>query len=171
MNQTIVLTIIANDQPGIVQKVSSVLHDHGGSWSESSMSHLAGRFAGILMAQLPERNVDPCKSALSALEAEGIQIIAKVGQDVGDEPSHAWRIELVGNDRPGIVNDITAVLAAHGVSVHTLETGVEGASMGGGSLFRAWARLVVPESCDVEELGQALEDLANDLMVDMNFET
>ena len=171
MNQPIVLTIIARDQPGIVQRVSEVLRSNGGHWHHSSMSHLAGRFAGILQGEVPKDQVEACFAALQALEAEGVHIVAKLGEESeGGEPSREYRLELVGNDRPGIVADITSVLAAHQVNLHGLETVVEGASMAGGELFRAWATLRLPESMDAQELAAHLEELANDLMVDIDLE-
>ena len=78
-------------------------------------------------------------------------------------------LDLVGNDRPGIVHEITTLLAKHKISVHDFETRVEGASMGGGELFKATAQLVIPETIDIDLLESELEDLANDLMVTIGF--
>ena len=66
--------------------------------------------------------------------------------------------------------EVTAVLSRFGVNVHGLETVVEGASMAGGELFRAYAHLHLPPECDAGELERALEALVNDLMVDITFE-
>ena len=68
MNQPIVLTVIAQDQPGIVQRVSTVLREHGGSWNRSSMSRLAGRFAGILQGVVPVERAEACLAAFEALQ-------------------------------------------------------------------------------------------------------
>jgi len=81
-----------------------------------------------------------------------------------------YSMELVGNDRPGIIHDITRVLASHKASVINLETSVEAASMGGGDLFKARAQMLIPESSDIFALESELEDIANDLMVDISFE-
>lgn len=171
MNKPIVLTVIAQDEPGIVQRVSRVLKAHGGNWTRSSMSSLAGQFAGILLAQVPEETAADCLAALDGLQQEGIRIIAASGDEDAPVSAKPYTLELVGNDRPGIVHDITQILAANGVSVHSLNTEVVGASMSGGELFRAEAELRIPESCDIESLGQSLEALANDLMVDIRFES
>jgi len=58
MKTSIVLTIIADDQPGIVNTVSKALYNHGGGWTDSSMSSLAGQFAGILLASVPSERAD-----------------------------------------------------------------------------------------------------------------
>jgi glycine cleavage system regulatory protein len=171
MNTSIVLTILADDHPGIIQTVSSVLHKHGGSWTQSSMSSLAGQFAGILLVSVPTENSLACQQELLRLESQGLHIITHIGdQASAAEKEHACVLDLVGNDRPGIVHDITAVLTRHNVNVRELETVVEAASMSGGELFRARIELLIPVSTDIDLLESEIEDLANDLMVDINFE-
>ncbi len=171
MKTSIVLTIIADDQPGIIELVSETLSHHGGNWTQSSMSSLAGQFAGILLAYVPIENTDACLAGLSELESRGLRITAHIGQAVvakGKTCGHV--LNLVGNDHPGIVHDITRVLAKHGVSVIKFETAVEAASMGGGELFKARVQLLIPQSSDTFELESDLEAIANDLMVEISFE-
>jgi len=171
MNTSIILTIIADDQPGIIETVSKALKKHDGNWTQSSMSSLAGQFAGILLASVPEDKTDACLTELKALESEGLRIIVRTSSGKTQAKKvEEFSMELVGNDRPGIIHDITRVLASHKVSVINLETSVEAASMGGGELFRARAQLLVPESSDIFALESELEDIANDLMVDICFE-
>ncbi len=171
MNNSIVLTVIADDQPGVIKAVSKTLRKHDGNWTQSSMSSLAGQFAGILLVYVPEDNTEACLAELKELESEGIQIIAHVSADEPDIPkTNAYLLELIGNDRPGIVHDITVLLASHKVNVNNFETVVESASMGGGELFKAKAQLVVPETIDIDILAGDLEEIANDLMVDIRFE-
>jgi glycine cleavage system regulatory protein len=170
MNTSIVLTIIANDEPGIIQTVSTVLTNHGGNWTQSSMSSLAGQFAGILLVSVPEENTDACLAELQGLESAGLRVIAHAGAEPFEtQKTNTYTLDLVGNDRPGIVNEITSLLAKHKISVHGFETTVEGASMGGGELFKATAQLVIPETADIDLLETELEDLANDLMVSIGF--
>ena len=170
MNTSIVLTVIADDHPGIIQAVSEVLTRQGGNWTHSSMSSLAGQFAGILLASVPEENTEACLTELRELETQGLRIIANASADVAEpEQTKAYVLDLVGHDHPGIIHDITTLLAKYKVNVHDLETRVESASMGGGELFKATAQLVVPEKVDIDQLEAELEDLANDLMVDIRF--
>jgi len=171
MNTSIVLTVIANDQPGVIEAVSRVLRKHDGNWTQSSMSSLAGQFAGILLVSMPADNTKACIADLNGLESEGIRTITHVSDDQpATQETHQYLLELIGNDRPGIVHDITVLLASHKVNVHHFETLVESASMGGGDLFKAKAHLVVPQSTDIDVLAGDLEDIANDLMVDISFE-
>jgi glycine cleavage system regulatory protein len=169
MNTSIVLTIIADDQHGIIETVSRVLKHYDGNWTQSSMSSLAGQFAGILLASVPSASTNACIAELRSLETQGLRIITRVSKGEPEtENTSEFSLSLVGNDRPGIVHEITSVLASHKVCVTELETTVEGASMGGGELFKARAQLLVPESSDIFALESGLEELANDLMVDIS---
>ena len=55
-------------------------------------------------------------------------------------------LELVGLDRPGIVREISMLLAQHEVNVEELSTDRSSAPMSGEMLFRARARVHVPAS-------------------------
>jgi glycine cleavage system regulatory protein len=170
-NASIVLTVVADDQPGIVEALSDALATHDGNWTESSMMTLAGKFAGILLAEVPEERAASFLNVLDSLEAGGMQIVAQRSEKTAwPEGAKEYRIELVGQDHPGIVHDITEVLARLGINVEELETTVRSASMSGESLFVAHARILVPADVSIERLRDEMEDLANELMVDIDLE-
>jgi glycine cleavage system regulatory protein len=167
MGKTLVLTFIAKDRPGLVEKLSEAVTQEGGNWLESRMAHLAEKFAGIARIEIPDDKVSSLKSALTTLEAEGFRVTVEEAT-VGAPPGGpVFSLDLVGPDHPGIVRDISHCLAKHGVSVEEMETDIRGAPMGGGTLFYAQARVRVPPSSSEEELRQALEALAGALMVDI----
>ena len=62
--ESLVVTVIGRDRPGLVESVSAAIEAQGGSWVESRMSRLAGQFAGILRASVPEAGVDALSEAL-----------------------------------------------------------------------------------------------------------
>ncbi|MEJ2402226.1 MAG: ACT domain-containing protein [Xanthomonadales bacterium] len=172
MNTSIVLTVVSDDHPGIVEMLSERIAAHGGNWTESSMMSLAGKFAGLLLVQVPEERADAFIDELSALDARGIQVVAnRAGAGPESSDARDATIELVGQDRPGIVHDITEVLARHSANVQELETTVQSASMSGESLFLAHAHVKVPPTTDMERLRAELEELANELMVDISLDS
>jgi glycine cleavage system regulatory protein len=77
---------------------------------------------------------------------------------------------LLGNDRSGIVREITALLSKQGVNLERLSTDVRPAPMSGDPLFSAEALLQVPSSLSLEVLQESLETLADDLMVELHSE-
>ena len=76
-------------------------------------------------------------------------------------------LEVVGQDRPGILRQVSAVLVAHQANVEELSSERVSAPMGGGTLFRARATILVPDSARLSALRADLEKIAADLMVDL----
>lgn len=171
MKTSIVLTIIADDQPGIVNTVSQVLYKYDGTWTESSMASLAGQFAGILLASVAGDQAQACVKELQGLKDQGLNVIAHISEEMpASRETREYILNLVGNDRRGIVHDITTILARHDVNVQNLETVVESVAMGGGEVFKAKAQLIVPTNTDIDVLEIELEAIANELMVDISLE-
>jgi len=167
MSTCIVLTVIGKDHPGIVNTLSEVLERHDGNWTESSMSSLAGQFAGILLATVPKTEAPACIAELESLSAQGLRVVARESDtDQGEAAGRSFTLDLVGHDRHGIVRDITQVFSRHQVNVVELETEVASASMAGGALFKAHAHLQVPDGVDIHDLEDGLEAIANELMVE-----
>jgi glycine cleavage system regulatory protein len=167
MGKTLVLTFIAKDRSGLVEKLSETVAEEGGNWLESRMAHLAEKFAGVARVEVPGDKVSSLKNELMALDAEGFHLA--VEEATLDAPLHGpmFNLDLVGPDQPGILRDISHCLAELGVSVEEMATDVREAPMGGGSLFYAKARVCAPAGLSEEGLRQALEALAGALMVDI----
>ncbi len=165
----LVVTVVARDQPGIVEALSATATEHGANWLGSRMARLAGEFAGIVELSVPSGRADALREALSALEERGLRVVVQRSDDAELEPARedALRLEVVGNDRPGIVREISQGLARRGVNVLELETRCESAAMSGEILFRATASLVLPSELDAGALAEELEKIADDLMVDL----
>lgn len=167
MTTYLVLTAIGTDKPGLVESLSEAVADHGGNWQESSMSQLAGKFAGILRVSVSDQQADDLIAALEQLSAHLRLVIERVAEDQVIAPPHTVALSLVGNDRPGIVRDISHALTGLAVNVEQLTTECEPAPMSGEVLFRARAILQVPATVSLDELQATLEKLADDLMVEV----
>lgn len=167
MRASIVLTVIGPDRPGLVEQLASTVAAHGGNWEQSRMAHLAGQFAGILRVTVADDKLTALHRALDGLASSGLRVVSEASATRDRETSRAYRLSLVGDDREGIVRDLSRALAARGVNVEELDTHCESAPMSGEQLFHARALLHVPASLEVGELQKALEALADDLMVDL----
>lgn len=167
MNVPLVLTVIGSDRTGLVESVASIIAAHDGNWLESRMCRLGGEFAGILRMELPADREAAFTIAIQALHSTGLTIVVR--HDKANRPASPGTVllELVGQDHPGIVSQITQVLAAHRVNVEELSTGCLSAPMSGETLFKAEARLHLPDTCDMAALRRELEKIAADLMVDV----
>jgi glycine cleavage system regulatory protein len=169
MSTDLVLTLLGPDRPGLVEAVAQAIAGNGGNWVESRMARLAGKFAGVLRVELPTPAVEALRAALARLETEGLRIVlepSEGGPSVA--PQQIMELELMGLDRPGLVREVSRLLAAQKINVEELITDRSSAPMSGEMMFRARARLAVPAGVDVAAVRANLERLAGDLMVEIH---
>ena len=166
MQATLVMTVIGKDRTGLVESVAQLVADHGGNWLESRMCRLGGEFAGIVRVTLPSAQRATLETMLTNLP--GLTIIVR-----GDEPPQSAAtallvaLEVVGQDRPGIVREITRALSAQGINVEELATECVSAPMSGETLFQAKARILVPAQVALDEVRRTLESGLPELTVEL----
>ena len=171
-NISLVLTVIGDDRPGLVEQLATAISKHGGNWLESSMAHLSGKFAGIVCVTIAENDVEALKQEFSALA--GLRITAEVAESADATPAkpsgRRLKLSLVGHDRIGIVREVSQVLARHAVNVEDLSTHTASAPMSAAILFHATADLTASPTLDTRALTSDLEQISNDLMVDITLD-
>jgi glycine cleavage system regulatory protein len=168
MRTSLVVTVVGPDRPGLVSLLSDRGKAHGASWAESRMASLAGQFAGMVRFEVDAADAERLAAALAELEATGLRVVVAKGEGPPRRTdSRTLKLELVGNDRPGIVRDISRVLADCGISIEKLDTEIVSGAMSGGDLFQVKALLQVPVTLATGELRRMLEALADELMVDI----
>ena len=140
MPTSLVLTVLGEDRPGLVESLASIIAAHDGNWLESRMAQLAGQFAGILRTSVPDTNAAALINALQGLTSRGLQFV--VVRSSTDEPAQNSRwltLDLVGNDHLGIIRDLARTLAQRGINIEELQTACTSAPMTGGMLFNSMA--------------------------------
>lgn len=166
MQTTLVMTVIGADRTGLVESVAKVVAEHGGNWLESRMCRLGGEFAGIVRVTVAKAQQQALEAALGKLA--GLTIVVR-----GDEPVQSTApavmvsLEVVGQDRPGIVREITRALSAQSINVEELATECVSAPMSGEALFQARAKISVPANVALDKLRQTLESGLAGLTVEL----
>jgi glycine cleavage system regulatory protein len=164
----VILTLLGTDRPGLVEQVAETVARLGGNWLESRMAHLGGKFAGILRVQVPAEYLGGLVAATEQLQRDDLRIIVETSAPAPPPgPQRIVELECIGLDRPGIVRDITRVLAAAGANVEEIGTDASSAPMSGEVLFRARIRAAVSDQADLGRLREGLESVATDLMVEL----
>lgn len=171
-NISLVLTAIGDDRPGLVEQLATAISRHQGNWLESSMSHLSGKFAGIVRVSVPGTQLEALKSALAELTGLRVTSEACEPSPSTETAAHTRRLKfsLVGHDRIGIVREVSQVFARHEVNVEDLSTHTASAPMSAEILFHAIAELTALSTLDVGALTDDLESISNDLMVDITLD-
>ncbi|MEM9038431.1 MAG: ACT domain-containing protein [Actinomycetota bacterium] len=179
---TLVLTAIGDERPGLVEELAAVVAARGASWDRSSMARLGSKFAGIVEVSVSEDEIESLVADLAELSsADALQIHVEQGVEHGvarsgaaaadlDAADVSFTASLIGQDRPGIVHEISREIAAAGVSIVELRTATMSAPMSAETLFEATATLSASRDVDRQELAERLEAIADELMVDLDIE-
>jgi glycine cleavage system regulatory protein len=163
MQQALVITFITQDKPGIVDKLSQTVMQHGGNWLESRMSKLAGKFTGIVQVSVATEQQQALTAALEALRNEQFSILVEPLQAGDDKPHRYWLLSIVGLDRPGIVQEFARALALHSLNVAKMHSLIESAPMSAEALFKAEAHIEAPKHVNFETLEDEIESIAEKL--------
>ena len=168
MLTTLVMTVIGPDRTGLVDSLARTVADQGGNWLESRMCHLGGQFAGLIQVEIDPAQALSLREHLTLLSESGLQVSIQDGGDATPASQSLVMIDLVGQDRPGLLRAITAVLAQHNLNIEELDSERSAAPQGGGTLFKANVTISVPANADLDTIGDDLEQIATDLLVDIS---
>lgn len=166
-----VLTAVGDDREGLVSALSSAVEAHGGNWLDSQLARLAGKFAGIVLVDIPAQSVTAFAAAAALLQDELGWKIEVTPAGTGPAAGAEAQVHLVGLDRPGMVRQVTTALAERHVSIRSFRSWTASAPQDGGLLFEAEAVVNLPDGVDLAIISEALEPLADGLMVDLELST
>lgn len=163
---TLILTVAGADRPGLVSAVADVVDAHGGNWENSRLAELAGTFAGVIEVSVTAERTADLETALRGLDGL-LTIAVRAGSDAAAPAERVVSIQVLGNDRPGIVRKVSGVLSTHALSIEELTSETRDAAMAGGRLFEASVTASVPASVNLDALRADLERLATEIQVDI----
>ena len=167
MTAKVILTAVGSDRPGLTQALAEAVYAAGGNWLESHLSRLGGKYVGSVLVEIAD--VPAFDQAIRAVDAVGLDVSIVPAGDAPGVQGAVQSIELVGQDRPGIVREVTAVLAGLGVNIEDFVTTTENGAWSGELLFRANARVTIPPGLAADSVQAALVDISGEIMVDFSF--
>ena len=137
----VIITVIGKDRPGLVDAVAKKVYQFGGNWQGSSFAHMAGQFAGFVEVLVPAEQHQALIDALNTLD--GLQVQSQSVTDTLEQPDEMLRIEVMGNDRAGIVQELTNVLHGFNLNILHFASTCESAPNWGSQMFKAQLRVGV----------------------------
>lgn len=165
---SLIINMAGPDRRGLVKSLSATISNADGNWEGSRMARFAGHFAGVVHVVVSRQNVEGLKLALDELAADGLLVSVVEGggsTEVDGISGEALALEVVGQDRTGIVSQISQALAELGVNVEELITECSSAPMSGERLFEATAVIMIPEGVTEQDVQKGIEAIAQDLAV------
>ena len=166
-----ILTFIGDDRPGLVEQLSSVIESNRGSWHESRLSQLGGKFAGLILVSLPKDSGAALEADLKALSSSGLSV--RVTPTIDGAAANNGReitLTVIGPDRLGIVREISRALAERQVNVVEMDSHVDSAPMSAEMIFRARIDALIPQDTDMDNLSDTLEEIANHMTLEIDLE-
>ena len=165
---TLILSVIGSDRPGLTEALARAVLSAGGNWLESHLSRLGGLYVGSVRVELALDSVEALRAAVREVDADGLEVRIAPAIEAAPAPAgDAVRLSLVGQDRPGIVRQVTAVLTALDVNIEAFETHVAPEPHSGAPLFHMQAQLRLPPAVRRGEVQAALEAISAEIMVDV----
>lgn len=165
---SVVLSVIGSDRPGLTEALAGAVLSAGGNWLESQLSRLGGLYVGSVLVELEGDRLEALRSAVSAVDAQGLEVrIAPAVVEAGPE-GEVLQFSLVGQDRPGIVRQVTQVLSGLEVNIEAFESWIAAEPHSGAPLFHVEARLRLPRGKTARRVQAALEGISAEIMVDIS---
>lgn len=167
MTTRLILTVLGPDRPGLTRSLAEAVAETGGNWLESQLARLGGQYVGAVLVELESDRIDRLEQAIDLIASGGLKVgIVPAGEAPGSGGA-AITIDVVGQDRPGIVREVTSALAGIGANIEEFTSSTENSAWSGEFLFRAELRLALPEAVSVDQVREALEAISGEIMVDL----
>lgn len=169
--ERIVLSVTGSDRPGLTSALSEAVVAAGGNWKEGHLSRLGGLYVGSVLVELPAAKVADLQSSVQSIDADGLNVVIN---PAGAEPASCGSrllFELIGQDRPGIIQQVSKILAGLGANIESLSSGEVSGAWSGEHLFKAQVQVTLPSEISAEDAQRALEDISSEIMVDLTFGT
>jgi glycine cleavage system regulatory protein len=164
---TLILSVSGSDRPGLTQALAAAVLAAGGNWLESHLSQLGGLYVGSVLVELEEGAVERLRAAVRDVDAHGLEVRIAPALDAPVAAGAAIDFSLVGQDRPGIVHQVTALLSDLGANIEAFDTRLSIEAHTGAPLFHMEARLRLPPALAADTVQAALEAISGEIMVDV----
>ncbi|MFL0799966.1 MAG: cellulose-binding protein [Agarilytica sp.] len=167
----ILVSVISDDKPGVVEAIAETISNEGGNWLESRLSQLSGKFAGVIRLSIAPEKTQALETKLLELDQKGIWIKCEQVETAtkNNTENASAKIHVLGPDRSGIVKELSTALVAQQINLAELETSLSSMPYSGDPLFEASGQLEIPLGTDRSELRDTLDRIADALALDISF--
>jgi len=157
------LVALGDDRVGLVHQVTSFLLDKGISIASIRTATLGSEFALLAHCHGTSVQIDQIRDAVPQLQSKsGLSVLFRRSKEAApafEEHAPTHDVFVAAYDAAGIVSELTAVLARHGVNVERLGGDVYPAPNQGVPLFTIHASVRVPGKVAAATVGADLEAL------------
>ena len=164
--KTFLITAFGEDRPGIVAKVSQLFYKNGLNIEDSAMTRLNNEFVIMLIVK-GDIDYNTLKQDLYTLEKDNLNVTLKEISELAKKntgSTQTYNIIVYGSDKPGIVYNVSKLLAEKSINIADLRTEKTN------DLYVMFIQAEIPQELDIKEFENEIENLKNVLNVDIAVE-
>ncbi|HEX2668490.1 MAG TPA: glycine cleavage system protein R [Gammaproteobacteria bacterium] len=168
MKQFLVVSVLAQDRPGILHDLARVVRDCGCNVVESRMTVLGGEFSMLLLVSGNWNTVTKLESTLPKLEKSlGLTLSSRrTGERAPREDLLPYAVDVVCLDQPGIIFNLANFFAERNIGVAELSTRSYTAAHTGAPMFAVQMSVNIPADTHVGRLREDFMEFCDNLNLD-----
>lgn len=172
MTQSLVISAIGADRPGIVNELTEVLLKSGVNIEDSRMSVLGGEFAVMLLVTGNAASIDSINQQKDSLSSSlNLSLLIKPTTTSNENNNHTrYKITVEGMDNPGIVHKLARYLSQHSINIVNMQTDCAHAAHTGTPMFTVSLLVDIPNEQVIKQVENDFSALCDELNMDAEFE-
>jgi len=170
---SLIISAVGSDRPGIVSEISGVINSHGGNIEKSRMTRLGSDFTIIMLVMVDSKWEESLVVALQAIKELSITTKGTepntviTGENCQDSAGENCQISLSGADNEGIVKVLSKYLAEKSINIIEMDTYVSQAPVSGTPLFNLKAITSTPMNLNISDIQSDLNQISQKLGVEI----
>lgn len=160
MQNSLVLAAVGPNRPGLLDALTKVIRDCGGTIADSRMTTLGSEFSLIMLLGGTWDVVAKIESALPRLQDSlGLSIVIKRTETRKNATNLVpYAVEVVSYDHPGVVYEIASFFTARNINIEDMYTSGYAAAHTGAPMFSLHMTIAVPSNTSIASLrGEFME--------------
>jgi len=172
MNQSLVITAIGEDRPGIVNELTEALLNARLNIEDSRMSVLGGEFVVMLLVTGSEASINALEESKDTLSNSlNLNLLTKTTSCESDAEGYSrYKVTVQGMDNPGIVHKLANYLSQQRINIVSMQTDCGHAPHTGTPLFTVNMRVDIPSSQNIDTVQEEFSSICDELSMDAYFE-
>ena len=164
----IIISAFANDQPGIVSKISGEVSSLNGNIVKSKMMKIDNIFSVIMIVNIPVNNEKILIDQINQIP-ELYSLVKNIGTELDNDHNYkrySFTLECIDNE--GIIHHYTKYLNNEKINIEKMDTNTHNAPITGATLFKLDSILWIPIKHDLNKIKNNLGQLSEQFNVNFS---
>ena len=172
MSNYLVISIIANDSPGLAEQFSNLTSQNNCNIEDSRMAVMGQEFSATLFVSGSESDISNCEQDfLSLADSDNHQVICRrTKANQGSVASLPYAIQTISLDAPGLIRSVTDFLKRYDINISNLVANSYKAPHTGAPMLEIQLTANIPSLVQISSFREEFADFCDDLQIDAAFE-